>query len=442
MFTGARLSCRARPIAAGLCLIMLACAGCGPVSSTRPYAPAVDAVSEGYHGPTEERWRATAYVRVRTERPRVLDDPQAEKAVPFDQLMQTQLAILQSPVVLQRVASDPELSQVAERSGLKNPLAWLTQHTHVAQVSNSELVTISFDALTEIDAALVTNKIVDSYVKIASDIAAHELQQLVDLLDKEMDRRTRELERLRQSVRALVKMTMAVEYIPSSRIKAAEELPVEDRPLVQLRKLLNETKRQRVALESRVEALKQRLDSKEIHLDPAEVETLVDGDAGLTELNAKLVETQREQQAAAAAAAELPSSVAKTLQDRAAELEQQISQRRQELEERIHRNLAKAEEFGRESLVGDLKLEIEAKKNLETQLTMTIEESIKEIEKQNNHAFDLEFLRQDLERSEETFKQIANRAEALKTNMRAPDRVSEFARADAAQAVKVRVPRA
>lgn len=431
-----------RVVVAATGVVCLLAAGCGPVSSTAPAIGSASSDASSYRGPTEDRWRATAYVRIRVERPHLLPDDDGTGAVPFDRFMRTELALLRSPVVLQRVASDPELSKVAERSGLTHPLGWLMQHTHVEQVDNSELVTISFDALTELDAANVANMIVDAYVKIASDIDAHRQQQVIDLSDKEMDRRTRELERLRQSVRALVKMTEGDDYVPGPHIKTGGELPFEDRPVAHLKKLLNETQGERLKQETRLSALMRSLDRKEPQIDPAETEQMINEDAVIVELSSKLAEAQREQQAATIAATELPNTVTKPLQDRVAELEQQISARRQTLEERILGNLAKVEQIRRDNVIGDLEIDIEAKKDLENQLAAKIDAAVKEIEKQNNHALDLEFLRQDLERSEAIFKQIANRSEALKTNMRTPDRVGEYSRADGANAVKVRVPRA
>lgn len=441
MFASQAHSCRRRLTAAVVCVVVGLAVGCGPVSTTPPSGASASTSSNSYRGPTEDRWRAKSLIMLRSVAPEVLHDEQKPQA-PYDQYVRTQLELIKSPIVMDRVAADPELAKMAEvreRSGLA--IEWLLQHTDVYQVNQSEIFAITFDALNAMDAAKVTNMITDSYIKIASDLDANRDQQIVDLLDKEMDRRTRELERLRQSVRALVKMTRGNDYVPGEDISGAVQLPVADQPLVQLKKSLAQTQRDRMALESRAEVLGKKLENSETVVDAAEIDQMIDDDIEMVDLRKDLAAAQQELQAADAVKAELPNSVAAGARERVAALEQKIAARRENLESRIVRNQEQSHRQRRESMLGDMLLDIETKRHLEAQLTSDIDAATKEIEKQNNHALDLEFLRQDLVRSERIFAEIADRAELLKTNMRSPERVGELRRANAAEVVKVRVPR-
>lgn len=199
----------------GLSLLTVGClawvAGSGPAcGQDSPQSEiVVDSLSTDVSDPVtlvvdeEQRFRASAMLRIRADQPRgAAESSAAENA---DRFVRTQVNLLRSRVVLDRVIADPDIANLDELKSQQQPLDYLGRHLRVSSVENSELFLVTFDGKTPDAAAKIANAVLESFRRIQSDQETLQRQAIVDLLDQEMDRRTRELERLRHSLRALTK---------------------------------------------------------------------------------------------------------------------------------------------------------------------------------------------------------------------------------------------
>lgn len=381
---------------------------------------------------TKARYRATAWLQIDRHQPFLAFPQAAESKEDYEQYVASQLEWLKSPIVLDRVLADPEIAKLDFLRGSVTPLETLAGCLTCERVGESDMVALSVEIEgTPEQAAALCNGVVDAYLKIHSDALASLMQDQVDRLDKELDRRLREIERLENSCRALHKLATGREsygvVTGPNEIELALRRKVEER--------LFDLELRHAEVTARLAAIEELRGQDLFQVTADQVDEAASTDPRLeelmrrqAELRARRDEAHRRAEYEGLAPAEQEqarneqTNVAALLQ----EVERQIEDRRASLTERLV-GRAGAAGFAEETFA--LRVERAANESLRKMLQVRLAEFAETATKHAGHLTDLEFTRDVLARAKESYRRIADRAEMLKTEIRASERVRELRRA-------------
>ena len=114
--------------------------------------------------------------------------------------VQSQIELLQSPVVLAPVLSRPEFAALPELSGARDRVQYLHDRISIKQVGASDLYAVACNSTSPQAAASVVNAVIVEYMNMHTDDEFHHVQRDIDILEEERGRTGLEVERLRQRV--------------------------------------------------------------------------------------------------------------------------------------------------------------------------------------------------------------------------------------------------
>ncbi|HUT88615.1 MAG TPA: hypothetical protein VMY37_03910 [Thermoguttaceae bacterium] len=146
--------------------------------------------------------RASAWIEFRV--------PYHSMLIPPPELVRTVFEVdVRAPIlsseVLAGAASRPEIATLSVFPRQQSRTDWLAEHIEVERVHDSELVTVSLTARDPDDAAKIVNAVVDSYFQSRTwrSPEAMRLRRQLEALEDERERRSAELEELREDVREM-----------------------------------------------------------------------------------------------------------------------------------------------------------------------------------------------------------------------------------------------
>src|SRR6185437_13775805 len=117
---------------------------------------------------------------------------------------ETQLQTIRSPVVLSRVASQPDVASAVD-DGEESAEIWLKKGLKVGFLGRSELCEIRFRAAKPEVAARVANAVMDAYLSLHTASVSEGAKRVVELLKEEKERREGEVRVFQDSVRLISK---------------------------------------------------------------------------------------------------------------------------------------------------------------------------------------------------------------------------------------------
>ncbi len=95
---------------------------------------------------------------------------------PFDLFVNTQIALMKSPMILKSVAENPTIARLPNVQKQVDPIRWiaskLTVEGALSNTKRSELYIVSFESIDQKEAEMIVNAVVDSYM------AYYQLQQM------------------------------------------------------------------------------------------------------------------------------------------------------------------------------------------------------------------------------------------------------------------------
>jgi capsular exopolysaccharide synthesis family protein len=369
-------------------------------------------------------YQAEAWLRINDHNPYIAF-PDRQNGT--DRFVRTQVELLRSPIVLDRVLTDPEIARLPELRDERNPLVWLQRHLAVRSVEGSELFQVMFETTNPKNASAMVNAVLDSYLKVQSEAAAGQSQQIIELLEQELERRSRDLERLKQNVRTLTKNATGRD--PMFNEGDNKVVMAQQSPLASLEQQLMRTEMERTMLETRQNAYEETIAQQDSSVDDESIDQMIEDDPGLAEIKA-LIESRKGALAKhqSVAAGSTQSDFLGGLKTEIQEAEALLEKRRQDIRSRMIRQQEQLVKQQHDAELTRMTLEIESQRKLEAQLHEKIAAERAELEKLSHRSLDLEFGRGDLERAEHIYQMIADRAEALKTELIAPERVMALRR--------------
>lgn len=361
-------------------------------------------------------YQAEAWLRIEDRRPFVAFPEYGDSRL----FVQTQVELIKSPLVLGQVLSEPEIAQLPDLRESLSPIDWLSERLMVAPVGSSELYRISFYGPDPESAALVANAVMDVYLKFHSDQAAMDTQRVIELLDKEKERRVRELERLKENVRTLTKQATG-----KDPVFVNPGIVMTQTPLGALQDRLATAEVERQLLEARVSVTRESLEAEEFEVPASLVEQGVAADPTVQSMQMQIAQTRQQllEYERVARDPEKSGSV-RMLQRKLQNLEQSLREVEEEAREAKTQELMAMAQARRHEELKALEAQLENQRYLEQILHQRLAEERNEMEKLGDQTLTLEFARSEMQRAEEVFQRITERVTALRTEQSAPARIA------------------
>jgi polysaccharide biosynthesis transport protein len=397
----------------------------------------------------EAVYEASAWIQIDESNPYVVFPDQKASS----RFLETQRQLIQSPLVLGPVVSEPAIAHLPEITGAADPLQQLVRDIRVTVRGQSELLNITYQGPNAAKAAAIVNAVTDSYFALQGRNEAERVQKLIGLLDVQMDAKRRVVEQLRKNFREMSKLATGKDPFANS---AQTKVVVEQHPAAEWEAKLASTEVERCILEAQAEVLEKEIaavkeeshgdakgdgkgdaksDSKRGTVDDlvaaglavsnASVERAVEGNAEIVNLRGLLAmktATLREYEERYAKGKDDPHYVA--LAKEIGEQEASLAKLREDLRGKFRAELAATAIAQRRDDLAAMKSKIANYKLSEELWRKKGEEQRAKATTATESGVDLEFERAELERAESVFNMISDRVEKLRTEQRAPTRVS------------------
>lgn len=376
----------------------------------------------------QPRYRAAAILQIQDRASTLVpewteDGNLSEKA--SMRFVQTQVELLRSPLVLGPLLSQPEIARIPGVSAADDPLATIVRALRVEAIEDSELYSVSCTWNEPEPAALLVNSALESYFRLRAEHEAARSQRVVELLDQEKELRAEAVQRLREKMRALGKEILGQELAVES--PSGESRP----PLRSLEKLqvdLAEAEVKRRVLEAQLKAAEE---GEGPTVPAAFVEEAVLQNSEIQEarilINQKRAMLHRIESAAVQGRAD---GSYQRLEREIAQLERSLEEATRRARVRTTDNMKAMAGLKRKDDVQKLEDDLNSQKVHEQILRERLADEIKTMEATSGKSLELEFLRAELAREGKVFEMIAERSTALKTQMKAPERVTLLERAE------------
>ncbi len=351
---------------------------------------------------------------------------------------QTQIETIRSPLVLGPVIKQPEIARQPQIAREPDKVAWLGKQIKVTSVGESELFRILYTAPDPKDAAAVVNAVTESYFKLRDQSDTERNQRIIDLLSQEQEKRSKEVMRLRDTLRSLAKD--ATDKDPYSGKTQAESL--QKHPLADLEGRLIAAQVEGAVLEARIKAAEEELDEKQRAADAVPATLLSDQEKALRDVMVSRIveespEIRRQNEIIAAKRSRLtdaervmvrgkrPPGYERLLGEIRGD-EAALERLRKELRGRAVNEaeasiIAKRTEAGsvqterRTEELSKLRSDRGAARVMEQILQERYDKEHKQVEQSSGETMELGFKRDELVRAEKVFELIAQRALQLQT---------------------------
>ncbi len=382
-------------------------------------------------------YRATSVIQIASRAPYIAYEAE-EAPLTTEEFVETQVELLRSPIVLELVLANPEISALPTFEEQSNPVEWMVGRVKINQVGNSELYHVSIDdAQAEVSAMLV-NKVIDAYFDVRNRDDHSRTDRVVQLLQEEKQQRALEVQRLREQVRTLSKETVGRDPFTDLPLGPSDGR----HPLQTLQEQVTRAEVDRKLLEVEIQALTEAIESNsEVTVPDVQVELTLDQSAEVRDLRAliatKKIEMHRLEKVSAYGKQD---PAYRRLEREIAGYERDIDNAALKTRPNVVHQLQSIAAMDRRDALNRLQTQLEAKQSLETIYRERFDEKLAEVSKSGDKSLELEFVRSELEREEQVFKLIAERLMALATELRAPGRVSILKRADVPRYPVERIP--
>ena len=337
-----------------------------------------------------------------------------------DPFIKTQIELIRSPAILNRVLEDAEAAKCAELRESVDPIAHLQARLQISQIGDSDLYEISYASASAQDAASIVNAVASKYLSTQPD-AARLMTYVIWVLDEELESREADLTQLYETVLQLSRETHSPN--PFSRDTTSRN---EDRY-----DLTSDLRRNASGVDLELALLD--VEQRRLESSPS---TLPDVDA-LVELDVQnhppIIETQLRVNELQSQVDQLqePTGERETDEnDASAELKRELDERRAALNQlkkdqrdllrRKHAELHAQERLRMQESVRDKIAALNVKKGV---LATRLDAAEQQLEADEANLIKLEFTLAELDREKRVFELIAARKLALETERNAPARV-------------------
>ncbi|HTN74703.1 MAG TPA: hypothetical protein VL096_05630, partial [Pirellulaceae bacterium] len=363
-------------------------------------------------------YRAAAWLQIR-ENPTHLAYPTHDNAARF---VQNQIELLHSSLVIGPALANPEVAKIAELQQQSDPINWLSRRVRVVGIGNSELFEISYDSAHPEASATLVNAVVESYLALRNEHDTTHSDRMLELLEEEKQLRAQEVSRMREHVRELSKQLHGRDPYTGN---PSGDIVLLKHPLDDLMNRLTTSQVDRKMQEVQLSALTEMSQGATREVPVAIIDGAVEQRPEIIEIKALLSNKQamRDRVAETSAKGEQDSAYHRVARD-VTRLEQLLQRTRGSLRETVKEEVAAEAKIRQGDELAAMQQALATTTVTEKALREQYQERLKAASQTGDQSLDLEFARAELTREEKVFELIAERAVALRTETRAPARVT------------------
>lgn len=350
-----------------------------------------------------------------------------------DRFEQTQVELIRSSVVLGRVIEQPEIASLPEILTMDNPASTLSEKLYVGSQNESDLYNVRFESTNPESAAAIVNTVVTQYVQIQDDEASTRNGRVIELVEAEVRKRDEDLQQLRAEVRSLERAMP--EAAASLAADGSQNARASLSPVVAWSAQHTTSIAEREVLIATATAYEEAMASGQVSVPPYVIDEAVEQSPEIEELR-RLLAVARLKLGEAKSVSAHPESdrniqlyerQISSYEDRMKELRLEL---RPQLALRLQQQFARTEQNRLAAEVARMKADIKVRETVEALLTEKIQQQRQadgvqgDGEPVDEQLAKLQYARVDLERAEQVYQNLLERADMLKTESRLPSRVS------------------
>jgi Mrp family chromosome partitioning ATPase/uncharacterized protein involved in exopolysaccharide biosynthesis len=321
--------------------------------------------------------------------------------------------------VLLPAAQQSEVAAFLQVVSPRDPLPWLAKWLSVKSVGQSELYKVSIATPDGKLSAQIVNSVLDSYFKLRNQDENERLERVIKLLEDEKQRREGEVAALREGLQDVDPNAAA----GSGDAGALSAEAGRRQPVAELQARLINTEVERQVLEAKVKAAEEAGANPDAAVLDGMVDQTVEADAEIVKLKSLLAGKRSKLHEIAARSADGDQNpFYRQLQAQIAVDERKLQQAVADAGQKVRRELAKAAGKKRSDELARLRTDLEAHRATEKLLRQRYEGL-------SEGQLEATAKRTELARAQKAFDQIADRVSKLRTEQRAPGRVSLLQRA-------------
>jgi capsular exopolysaccharide synthesis family protein len=383
------------------------------------------------------RYRASAWIQINDHTPYLAyETPESEFQA--ERYVQTQIELLRGPLVLSSVLSMPQIAALSEFAENQNPVDWLSHQIDVSPVGQSQLYQVSYVGPTPDGAALIVNAVVDQYFDLTDQNESARTHRIVDLLEEEKARRQVDVEKLKERMQSLRQEIVGTDAFGAA---ASPETGLMMRSIDLLRSRLTEAEVDAKVRAAELQAQNELMARRTTTIPDSVVDMEARDDPQIRALYseyADLREMLRRTAQASAHGQDDPSYL--RLNEEAQRLQADITEVLERKRAMVRENLLMEAELKREEELTRLRVAADTAASIYDDLQKEYDARVEELKNSDDKSLELELTQSELAREEKVFDMIAERVTSLRTEMRAPGRVSLWQRATAPAGPIERLP--
>ena len=147
------------------------------------------------------QYEATAMIQVRSAIPSFLGDARQLNEREYIRFVNTQLALLKSPPVLDRALENADVARLPMVVAQQDRRAWLARELRVEHVDDTEIVRVSIVTNSAEASERINNAVVDAYLTFIDEVARQTNNNLISNLRVEERRQRQIAQTLQESIR-------------------------------------------------------------------------------------------------------------------------------------------------------------------------------------------------------------------------------------------------
>lgn len=338
-----------------------------------------------------------------------------------DRFVETQLELIRSPAILNRVVGDANAAACAELRESVDPIAHLQDRLLISQIADSDLYEISYASASAEDAASIVNVVVSEYLNAQQSFADFHGARVIRMLAAEQERREANLMQLRAKVLQLSRET----HGPNPFSRDAKNGNEDRYDLTSdLRRKASDVDLELALLEAEQRHLESAPSTQPdvdalVELDVQSHPPIIETQLRVNELQSQVDRLQEPTGERDADEDDASAELKRELNERRAALNQ-LKKHQRDLVRRKHADLHAQERFQTHESLRDKIAALNVKKGV---LATRLDAAERQLEADEGNLIRLEFKLAELDREKQVFELIAARKLALETERNAPARV-------------------
>jgi capsular exopolysaccharide synthesis family protein len=343
--------------------------------------------------------------------------------------VQNQLELMKSPLVLDSVAAIPAIASTPEIADGGEPALALRRLLRIRAQGQSDFFVIEFTSVSPEKAALITREVAKSYLKVHRSTLSSRYEQTVSLLEDLQRTQHGVVQKHRDDVQGLTQKLTGKD--PFAAEVEGKKLLAQD-PLVEMKSLLLTQQVKNHYLSMDLQAEKEQLAKQSFAPSPAEVERRVAAHPTIGQLEKDLADLQLKAKGYEATSKRLDTDpLYKSIKRQIADKEAMLKSSTADLQKQIHESLEKTARATRDDELRKLEEELAKTESSIQYLQDKLNTEVQARTEFKGETLDLEFTRNEYERSAKVFDTIAGRLLNLRMEREAPERVAIFREATA-----------